>query len=229
MKHHVLRLLLALLAFCACDSVLSDRLANEAIQLEKQGRYKEAILLLDKAIKRNPKNIDALINRGVDRSLLEDYKGAISDYSRVIELDSSNTLAYLNRAKNKRRLENYAGALADLEQAITIKGGEIVSITWNDNVMLDKGAEYDVPMEEIRYERGITRFEIDSLRLAFDDFNFCVTTEYEAPASLYYRGLIYLSFEMENEACQDFQEANKLEPNQENSKWIDQNCNSNED
>jgi tetratricopeptide (TPR) repeat protein len=182
----------------------------EAEKLEKEGKFLEAIPLLDKAIEKDPKNIYALINRGVDKSILEDYKGSIEDYTKVIELDSDNALAFLNRGKNKNRLEDYQGAIKDFEKAIRTKGSEILYIDKVENSFIDTGFEFDVAMEEIRFERGISRYNIDSLKLAFEDFNFCLEKNHEKPTSFYWRGIIYITYGMNNEGCIDLNEAQKM-------------------
>ena len=196
--------------FTSCDFKSSANYNTEAEKLESEGRYKEAIPLLDKAIKKDPENIYALINRGVDKSILEDYEGAINDYTRIIEIDSDNALAFLNRGKNKKRLEDYQGAIEDFENAIKTKGSEMIYMDKVENSFIETGFEFDVAMEEIRFERGIARYSIDSLKLAFDDFNFCLEKNYEKPASLYWRGIIYVAYGMNQEGCTDLQEAQKL-------------------
>lgn len=207
MKHIII--ISSILIFISCDFKSSANYNAEAEKLEQAGKYLEAILLLDKAIERDPKNIYALINRGVDKSILEDYKGSIEDYSKIIEIDSNNTLAYLNRGKNKKRLDDYFGAIEDFEKAIKTKGGETLYINKVENSFIDTGFEFDVAMEEIRFERGIARYNIDSLKLAFEDFNFCLQKNYEKPASLYWRGIIYIAHGMYEEGCTDLKEAQK--------------------
>ena len=58
----------AYLLFCliltSCN--LSDYYNSKAEKLEAEEKYNDAIVLLDKAIKKNPKNIYALMNRGVN-------------------------------------------------------------------------------------------------------------------------------------------------------------------
>ena len=83
----------------SCNLRSSNSYYLEAVKLEDEGKYEEAIALLDKAIKKNPRNLYALMNRGVDKSFLEDYHGAIEDYNIIIEIDEKNTLAYMNRGK----------------------------------------------------------------------------------------------------------------------------------
>ncbi|MDA3910537.1 MAG: hypothetical protein PF448_04175 [Bacteroidales bacterium] len=202
--------ILIILTLVSCDFKSSEYYNGEAQKFEKEGKYKEAIPLLDKAIEKDPQNIYALINRGVDKSILEDYKGAIEDYSKIIEIDSANALAYLNRGKNKKRLEDYNGAIEDFEKAIKTKGGELIYMEKVENSFIDNGFEFDVGMEEIRFERGIARYNIDSVRLAFEDFKFCIQANYEKPACHYWIGLIYLAYNMNDEACKAFENSEKL-------------------
>lgn len=203
-------IILSILAFTSCDFKSSAVYNAEAEKLEQEERFSEAIPLLDKAIEKDPTNIYALINRGVDKSILEDYKGSIEDYTKVIELDSDNALAFLNRGKNKKRLEDYQGAIEDFEKAIKTKGGEMLYMDKVENSFVETGFEFDVTMEEIRYERGIARYNIDSLKLAFEDFNFCVEKHFNKPASIYWRGIIYVAYGMNTEGCADLTEAQKL-------------------
>lgn len=203
-------IILISILFIACDFKSSAEYNSEAEALEREGRYEEAIVLLNKALEIDPENIYALLNRAVDKSILGDYEGAINDYSKVIEIDPRNTLALLNRGKNKKRMENYIGAIEDFDRAIKTKGGELVYIDIVENPLLDNGFEFDAQMEEIRFERGISRYNIDSLKTAFEDFDFCIKKNYELPDSYYWRGLIFLAYDMTTEACEDLKKAREL-------------------
>ena len=192
--------ILIVLTLASCDFNSSEYYNGEAEKLEKAGKYREAILLLDKAIKKDSRNIYALMNRGVDKSIINDYNGAIQDYSSIISIAPDNTLALLNRGKNKERLDDFNGALEDFEKAIKTKGGENLFIDLVENSSVETGFEFDVKMEEIRFERGIARYNIDSVRLAFEDFKFCLQSNYNKPACYYWIRLIYLAYNM-NDPC----------------------------
>ena len=117
MKKLKYTLFLLILTLTSCDNRLSNYYNSQAEKLEAKGKYEEAIVLLDKAVEKNPQNRYALMNRGVDKSMLEDYEGAIEDYSKIIEFDPDNTLAYLNRGRCKARLDNYIEAIEDFNKA----------------------------------------------------------------------------------------------------------------
>jgi len=216
-------LVTSLILLIGCDNTTSEDYHLQANTLEKEGKYEEAILLLDKAIKKDPNNIKALLDRAVDQSLLANYDEALIDYTQVIALDSNNTLAYFNRGKNYHRIENYKAAIADFEKAITLKGGMAFYIDKIENSFLENGFEYDVAMEEIRLERGVSRYYLNSLQLAFDDFNFCIQNKYELPTSYLWRGLVYLTYEMHTEGCKDLNEALRL-GNSDAEDLLNKNC-----
>jgi len=198
-------------------------LNKEAEKLEAEGKYKEAIILLDQAIEKDPKNIYALLNRAVDKSILEDYTGALEDYSTIIGIDPDNTLAIFNRGKNKWRLEDFSGAIADFNKAIKTKGGEHLYIEKTENGLIDTGSEFDVLMEEIKFSRGLAYYDIDSMKLAFEDFSFCIQKNHETAESYYWRGAIYLYFEMKKEACKDLDKSDEL-GNEYAKTMLEENC-----
>ena len=52
----------------------------------------------------------------------------------------------------------------------------------------EKHGEFDVPMENIRLERGYARYNSDSLRVAMEDFYFCIERNYQHGLSYYMVG-----------------------------------------
>ncbi|MEO8146726.1 MAG: hypothetical protein ABI723_03760 [Bacteroidia bacterium] len=216
--------IILLFVFCtACDFKSSEDYHTEANKKEQQGNYKEAILLLDKSIEKDPGNIKAMLDRAVDKSFTKDYKGSIEDYSKVIKVDSANSLALLNRGKNKKRLDDYKGAIIDFNKAISTKGGEFMYMDKVENSFVETGFEFDVKMEEIKFERGIAYYNVDSLKKAFDDFNFSIKKKYSLSDCYYWRGLIYLRYNKKSEGCKDLNKAKELgDPDAQGI--IDKNC-----
>jgi len=192
-----LKYLLFILVLTSCNNRLSNYYNSQAQKLEAEDRYEEAIALLDKAIEKNPQNLYALTNRGVDKSILEDYEGAIEDYTKIIKISPRNSLAYLNRGNNKARLGNYLEAIEDYNKVIRIKGG---GETKNGNLFyIDIGYmkdfdEFYVSMEEVHFQRGLARYHIDSLKLALNDFDFCIQKNFELLSCYYMIGLIYIAY-----------------------------------
>lgn len=182
----------------------------EANKFEQQENYKEAIKLLDKSIEKDPTNIKALLDRAVDKSMLKQYNGAIADYNKVLAIDPKNYLAILNRGKNKNRLHKYKEAIEDYNKVVQLKGGENLEITMVENPMVDNGFEFEVDIEEVKFERGIAYYNSNQFKKAFKDFNFCIQRNYLLADCYYWRGLIYMAFDMKNEGCSDFTKAAEL-------------------
>ena len=205
-----------ILFLTSCNFKTSMDYNDEAEKLEREEKYEEAIILLNIAIEKDSKNIYALLNRAVDKSLLKKYNEAIIDYSKVIEINPDNTLAYLNRGKNKSRLGKYDDAIKDYNLAIKTKGSELNYLNKVENLLIEDGFEFDVEMKEIRYERGFSRYKIDSLKTAFEDFDFCIQMNYELSDCYLWRGNINLAYDNHNEACEDYNNALKLGNNKAN-------------
>jgi|SRR6218665_839013 len=203
-------LILSFFAVTSCDMKTSEDYHLEANKCEQQENYKEAIKLLDKAIEKDPTNIKALLDRAVDKSILKHYNGAISDYSRVLTIDPKNCLALLNRGKNKNRLHKYKEAVEDYNKVIDLKGGENLVINKVENSFVDNGFEFDVEIEEVKFERGIANYNSNNLKAAFEDFNFSIQQNYSLSDCYYWRGLIYISYKMTNEGCSDFRKSSEL-------------------
>lgn len=203
---NIKNILFCFILFCfvltSCYYKSSDYYNSKAEKLEKDGKYNEAIIFLDKAIEKKPKNIYALINRGVDKSLIGDFKGAIEDYSRIIEIDESNTLAYFNRALNLKRLEDYKGAIEDLNKALESKrcGDTSIYFDMEKNPLINN--EFDVKTVDIFFERGFANYYYGNLQNAFNDFNFCIQHFYNIPKSYYMLGLIYIAYGDFNIGCE---------------------------
>jgi tetratricopeptide (TPR) repeat protein len=211
-----------ILFLVSCNLKTSNYYLSRAEKLEAESRYVEANVFLDKAIALNPKNIHALLSRGANYSMLGDYVSAIRNYSMVIEIDSTNTLAHFNRGLNKQRLGNYHNAIENFNRAIRTKGSENMWMEWSNNFLINSG-EFDVPMEEIRLERGFARYNSDSLRVAMEDFFFSISRNHELSLNHYMIGMIYLRYDMIEEACKALNQS-KIYGNTDAQELIDKYC-----
>jgi len=86
MKYKLTLISFITLLITSCDLKTAPEYLMEAEKLEQQGKFKEAIQLLDKAILKDEKFLGAYINRGADKSELGEYLSAIEDYKKVIQL-----------------------------------------------------------------------------------------------------------------------------------------------
>lgn len=188
-------------ALAGCNVVSSEDYRGEANRLKQRQQYRKAIQVLDKAIEADPQNISALLDRGIDKALINDAGGAIEDYTKVLAIDQDNGLALLNRGKSKMKAEDYCGAVVDFNHAVEAQSRQLA---------IHKTPAYDVKPQELRLQRGIAYYHLDSLKQAFEDFNFSISCNYMLSECYYGRGMIYLRYEMKKEGCADLANAKYL-------------------
>jgi tetratricopeptide (TPR) repeat protein len=84
-------------------------------------RYQEAVNDFDRAIKANPKMIDAYFNRGIAYEKLGKTENAVRDYTKVIKLDAGMNEAYINRGLLYRKQKKFDAAIKDFDKAIDLR------------------------------------------------------------------------------------------------------------
>lgn len=90
------------------------------LALMMQGRFKEAITSLDKAVSLEPENGGFRNNRGVARMELADYKGAAEDFeaAELSQNPDDRLSASINRGRLLQRAGDYAGAEVEFSTAL---------------------------------------------------------------------------------------------------------------
>ena len=217
MRYSILSLLILL--FLSCDLTPSGEYFNRARDLEIEGKYKKANALLDKAIEKNPKFRAALLNRGVNNSILENYKDAIADYQTLLEFDPDNALALLNLGNNYKRLKDYPNAISAYNQALdtewVIKSEPFSplldrDIQLNLDNSFDKDADYEVSELDVIYERGIALVLNEQFGEGIKDMEKLLGKEYYIGNCYYWIGNAHAGLKDSTNACQNFIRSAKL-------------------
>jgi tetratricopeptide (TPR) repeat protein len=119
-------LCLAFLAAFALSAAVPVR-AGDAVtpiaraeQMYKDGKYKEAIALLNDYLTANPKDATALVDRGDDYAALGEDKAAVADYTAAIAVNPDFAYAYASRCDSRNSLDQNAEALPDCDKAIEL-------------------------------------------------------------------------------------------------------------
>ena len=98
-----------------------DKFIEEALSLSDNGKYDEALELLNQAAELFPDNQYVFVNRGnVYNNYFRDYEAAIADYNKTIEINDKFSWPYLNRAIAYGRLKRWEEAIADYGRAIEL-------------------------------------------------------------------------------------------------------------
>lgn len=180
---HIFTLCFALF-ISACNESISTQI-NKGYKLQEQGKYKEAIDVYSKVIKKNSKIQEAYYQRGYCFQQIGKFDNALWDYNTVIEM----------------------------------KGGENIRFEYIPNKNLpfvteDDPDQFTVLFTEVRYQRGITNFSKDSLKSSFEDFKYCINSNYLKGSSYLWIGTIYNKYNIKEKACEYFYKAKNLNEEQ---------------
>lgn len=212
LKKHPIIFIIFLLLTSGCDFTSAGEYYNQALELEKKGKFEDAILKLDRAIEKQPKFRAALLNRGVYKSELSKYTDANNDYKKILEFDSDNTYALYNIGLNHQRLKNYKKSIPYFDEALKTEGAlnAFGLITNNDFKKFDSDADYNMFESEIYYQRGVGFLEMKDFDNSISDFQTALKLNYSEANCFYLIGEAYLGKKDSLNACQNFIKSAKL-------------------
>jgi lipoprotein NlpI len=102
----------------------------------------EALKLVSKAIKENPKHIDALTLRAAIYENLDKYADAIQDWNKVLELDKDDASAYQLRGLVQFKAGKVKESIADFDKYIELKPAAKIS-HWQRGISYYYAGRYD--------------------------------------------------------------------------------------
>lgn len=137
-----------------------------AMEYESTNDYKEALLVLQEAIKYNPKNEGAIYEIAYCYDQIGDYQKAIKCYSDFIDENPYSFTAWYNLGNAYSKLEDFEKAVWAYDYCILI----------ND----DFGPVY--------FNLGNAYLSLDKYELSIDSFNKCMELDGEDPVALCYIG-----------------------------------------
>ena len=229
MQSRMLIIVVVLTSLTNCQNQKTIDYYNAAIELEDNDKYEEAILQLNKAIIQNPKFEKAYLNRAINKSIIGEYESAISDLNTVIYLNAKAIEPYVLRAEYKRMLEQYDSAMLDVEKALELKnpeyrGNDIVGPKeFNVNKLYPAGINFNIELEFIVFERAAANYHLGNYEQALRDIEFCEQPETDPINTHYYKGLVLLELNRNEEACDELRKA--YNAGEENAKYeVDKNC-----
>ncbi len=94
---------------------------------DRQESYHKEIESASQALRVNPKNPKAYLNRATARSHLGDYQGAIQDYNQALRLNPNDTKVYLKRGYIHHQLKNYQAMMEDANQVLKLEPNSIAA------------------------------------------------------------------------------------------------------
>ena len=104
-------------SFAEESQTIVDLQAN-ATKMIDESDFENALVYLDEILEIDPKNINALNNKGGVLLSLRNYSNAITYFDYVLEINENNTQALNNKAISLYKLEYYVSALRIFYQSL---------------------------------------------------------------------------------------------------------------
>lgn len=171
-----------------------DEFVDKALRLEKKGDYKGALISIQEAIKIVPNKSNLYVFRGKLSYFMGDDKNALSDYSIAIEINPKNTSALFYKALSYSYLKMEDSAVHYFNKAIqskTTEEGIIFEHQYNEYTALEN--RVNVETSVLRYNRGVSLYELERDDDALNDFQFSLLSGYKEAECYSYLGIILLS------------------------------------
>ncbi|GAB3764076.1 tetratricopeptide repeat protein [Spirosoma pomorum] len=177
----------------ACTS--SDTYLEQGRNQLKEGKFREAIESLNKAIESNDENAEAFNSRGVAYFELKEYSNASLDYDKAVKLAPDFYRPYYNRGLLKMAQNDPTGALKDYSDAIRLAPDTSKQVS-----------------AEIYLNRGQLFASQGQLQPAMNDFEQAITLDSQNALAYYNRGSLLFDQKRLVAATADFTKAVQFDP-----------------
>lgn len=103
-------------------------MGNECVT--KAANTRAALANFDKALRLNPKHVDAWVRKGVTLYDMGEYMDAEICFNKAWDLSPNIFKVYYNRGKNRLELNNGEGAISDFEKAVKLNPQHVGTIEY---------------------------------------------------------------------------------------------------
>ncbi|CAG8626464.1 15109_t:CDS:2 [Cetraspora pellucida] len=128
------------------------------------GRYNEALIDLNKALKLDPNNSFALRCRGQTYYMQKKYKESLIDLNKSLEYDLNNADALRLRGQTYYMLKDYEKALSDLNKSLELDPNNAVTLRFRGRTYLIFG-RYDDSLTDLNKSLDIDSKNADALQI----------------------------------------------------------------
>ena len=177
-----------------------EKLIAVALQHHAEGRYPEALDVLDQAIIKYPENAELFTIRGSLRLEQNRLAEALQDLETAARLDPTNPAILVNRAQVYKGFGRNKDALQDLNRAVELNPDFLAA----------------------RFNRGAMYHSQGELEKALVDFSHCIALDPHLAAPYFNRASTYEALGQNDNAIADFRRFIELNDNKEWDKTAQQ-------
>ena len=117
----------------------SNRLVNRGRDLRKIGDLQGSLHDLNEAVRINPYNTAAYVQRGITRAQTKDFDGSYFDFEKVLEIDPGDITALFGRAVMHEMKNDINGAMQDFNTVLRLKPDHNMATFKRGNLKLGLG------------------------------------------------------------------------------------------
>lgn len=177
-----------------------EKLITVALQHRAEGRYPEALEVLDQAISKYPDNADLFLVRGSLRLEQNQVSVALHDLNVAQKLEPDNPAILVNRAQALKTFGRGKEAMKDLDHAVNVNPDYLAA----------------------RFNRGVMLYSDGKLKKALADFDHCIAIDPHSAAPYFNRASVYEAMGKNDQAIADFERFLELSDNKEWKKTAQQ-------
>ena len=194
-------------------------LYNQANTLYELQRYKDALLVYEKAVDIKPKYAKGWNGQGKTLYELKQYKEALAVYDKAIQIQPDYLEAWSGRGFVLQKLQRYNEAIASFDKALQLesnhsdlwnaKGEALSHLTQYDNAIkaYDKAIELKLPYYEAWYNKGLALQNLKRYEEAIASFDKAVEFKPDYYLAWYNRGNALVNLQRYQEAFSAYDKA----------------------
>lgn len=168
-----------------------DAVQNSAVCEVALGKYDEAIVHVQKAIKLDSVNVRAYFTGGLAYQGIEDWSAAIRYYSKAIEIDTLYSRAYARRGFAYGLLKNWEAAINDYDKACALDPA-------NSQYFYERGNIYGINKNYVK---------------AIENYTEAIAIDPNIADGYFYRAVSYENLEQWGKAVSDYSSVLRINPN----------------
>jgi tetratricopeptide (TPR) repeat protein len=168
----------------ACQSSRND----EAEKYFLQGNYQAAIEIYNQKLATQPKDVNALFNRGRAYEELGELDSAEKSMAKALEYDSRNLQVLMSLSNLYQKQKNHNKALMYADQAVELPGAPALAY----------------------FLKGRALHQLGKPNEALKEYSTAIKLDDDFARAYYYRGMLKVATNKRKSACEDLKMAERL-------------------